>query len=745
MPACGKGFVKWVDGGRECMASEATTGSAGAEGSGGSRGLVVFGRRVPVGVWWGLLELFALTGLAVAQPLLDVTGKAPDFFLLHRSDRAQILLLVALIVLAPAAGLWAAEVLAWLVAGERVRRLVHLVWVTGLFCLLALEVAKKLTPLRGRRLVLAALVVGLAAGWVYARWAPIRLWLRYLAPAPLVFALVFATLSPTAELIVPARASSEGAVATTQTRPGQPLPPVVMVLFDEFPLQSLLDSSGHVDRRVYPNFAGFADQATWYRNATGIGGWTPFAVPSMLSGTWPTRAQRSSVPDRSGWPDNLFTLFDRYYNLKVFETVTQLCPPQRCGQTGTRSGFKTVAKETAKLYRTITSPQDTAADAASVGENPDLGGDDTKKGPTAYFGNLAQDQVRRVDKFVGSINAEDPQPTLYFLHVLLPHSPWKYLPDGRVYNSSSLPNAAVARDVWPTPVQQLNQQRHLVQLAYTDKVMARILQRLKDQGLYDKSLVVMTADHGEGFTPGNGSRGLGPGNAAQLMWVPTFIKAPGQTKGRIDDRNWEHVDLLPTIADIAGLTIPWKVDGHAQTSPPRRQTTDKTFYNHPGEPLHRPGPPNFATVLHGVTDTLIRAHQNGERGFWQYGATADWIYQPPAKLGRIGGPPVTAKIRDWDLFGRIDPKAPAVPTLVVGQLTGPAPPQATMVVAVNGQVAATSGLFPMQDGQPATSFAAFVPDFLYRAGPGPPQLQLYLTTKTGSGTQLQPVTIANGT
>ena len=192
------------------MASEATTGSAGAEGSGGSRGLVVFGRRVPVGVWWGLLELFALTGLAVAQPLLDVTGKAPDFFLLHRSDRAQILLLVALIVLVPAAGLWAAEVLAWLVAGERVRRLVHLVWVTGLFCLLALEVAKKLTPLRGRRLVLAALVVGLAAGWVYARWAPIRLWLRYLAPAPLVFALVFATLSPTAELILPARAAPRG-------------------------------------------------------------------------------------------------------------------------------------------------------------------------------------------------------------------------------------------------------------------------------------------------------------------------------------------------------------------------------------------------------------------------------------------------------------------------------------------------------------------------------------------------------
>jgi hypothetical protein len=68
-----------------------------------------------------------------------------------------------------------------------------------------------------------------------------------------------------------------------------------------------------------------------------------------------------------------------------------------------------------------------------------------------------------------------------------------------------------------------------------------------------------------------------------------------------------------------------------------------------------------------------------------------------------------------------------------------------MVVAVNGKVGATSGFFPMQDGQPATSFAALVPDFLYRAGPGPPQLQLYLATPGGGGRQLQPVTVASGT
>ena len=40
-----------------------------------------------------------------------------------------------------------------------------------------------------------------------------------------------------------------------------------------------------------------------------------------------------------------------------------------------------------------------------------------------------------------------------------------------------------------------------------------------------------------------------------------FIKAPGQPAGAVDDRNWQHVDLLPTIAERAGVRVPWRVDG----------------------------------------------------------------------------------------------------------------------------------------------------------------------------------------
>jgi hypothetical protein len=696
---------------------------------------------LPRELWWSLLELFALTGFVVAQPLLDVAGKAPDFFLLHRASRGQILALVAMVVLLPAVGLWLVELAAFLVVGLRGQRLVHLGLLTGLFVVLAVEVGKELLPLRARRLLLAALVAGLVAGLVYARWPALKLWLRYLAAAPLVFALVFVTISPVSKLILPASEESRSTVPVRTS--SEPLPPVVMIFFDEFPLASLLDSSGTIDERVYPNFAEFASHATWYRNATGIGGWTPYAVPGMLRGRYPGEDLKTAAPDLSSYPDNLFTMFGHYYDLKVFETVTQLCPSDRCGQTGSPTGFADMARETARLYKGIASPVEVPADPATVGQNPTVDADAKRKGPTAYFGNLKYDQVRRSETFMRSINAGDRQPTLYFLHLLLPHALFKYLPDGRVYNSGSQKTPQLHRQVWPTAVQQVNQERQLLQLAYTDKVVGTLIDRLKQQGLWDKALVLMTADHGTGFVPGDGTRALGERNAPGLMWVPMFIKAPHQTKGRIDDRNWEHVDLLPTLADMVGLSVPWKVDGFSQVGPPRRQRTDKTFYNHPGDLLIRPGPPNFKKVLNGVTDTTARAHQNGERGFYQFGPYADWIYKSPGEIGQVGGSPVTVKITDWDLFDTIDPDSPAVPSLVAGKVTSETPPAGSvMVIAVNGQVGATPGFYPQELEAPPAWFGGLVPDFLYKAGPGRPQLQLYLATKVGGGWQLRPVTIS---
>jgi hypothetical protein len=51
---------------------------------------------------WALVELFVLCGFAIAQPLLDVTGRSPEFFLFRRADRLDIAALVSGLILLPA-------------------------------------------------------------------------------------------------------------------------------------------------------------------------------------------------------------------------------------------------------------------------------------------------------------------------------------------------------------------------------------------------------------------------------------------------------------------------------------------------------------------------------------------------------------------------------------------------------------------------------------------------------------------
>jgi hypothetical protein len=60
------------------------------------------------------VELFALTGFVVAQPLLDVIGRSPDFLLFRQADARDIVLLAVAITLLPPLALWALELLAGL-------------------------------------------------------------------------------------------------------------------------------------------------------------------------------------------------------------------------------------------------------------------------------------------------------------------------------------------------------------------------------------------------------------------------------------------------------------------------------------------------------------------------------------------------------------------------------------------------------------------------------------------------------
>jgi hypothetical protein len=521
-----------------------------------------------------------------------------------------------------------------------------------------------------------------------------------------------------------------------------------MILFDEFPLSSLLDAKGRIDRRVYPNFAELADQSTWYRNATGVAGYTPWALPAMLTGNYPAEAK---APHSTAYPDNLFSLLGQSsYDVRAYETISQLCPPKLCPSlTGNleQTGLRGVVSDSTRVLRELLRPDDVAFDPTFF-----VDGSETREeaAPTSRqaaaaaqfrFRRIGRNQPARFDDFVAGLRPSE-RPTMHFLHLLLPHAPFRYLPSGVRYNFETF-GRAFKSDRLPAPLLGLSHQQHLLQVAYTDRLVGQVIGKLKAEGLWDRSLVVIGADHGSGWTPGEHPRALGQRNPPDLMWVPQFIKAPGQDGGVTDDRNWEQVDLLPTIADHLGIPVPWTTEGRSQTGEPGRTRTEKWWYDVPGHRKVRDGPSNWKVVLAGETDTLVRG-DDGVRGLYRYGDTADLVYRDPASLGPVGGEAAPAILDDGQRFETVDPGSGELPALISGRFATPPPAGTTVLVAVNGRIGGVSGPFPERPGEPAVRFAAITPDFLWKAGDGRGQLRLYLLDRGGGRPRLQPVALSFG-
>ncbi|MGA4728624.1 sulfatase-like hydrolase/transferase [Micromonospora taraxaci] len=644
-----------------------------------------------------LLEVTALVGLVVTQPLLDVLGRSPDFFLFHRADPAQILLLLALVAVLPTTGVALLGALSRL-AGRTVRAVTHTGLVGLLLAALAVQVGRHVTPLRGVPLLVVALLLGAGGAVAHRRWRAPRLVLRLAAAGPVAFVALFLFASPTSAVVLPR--GDGGAAGTAQG--GGVHPPVVMLILDELPLVSLLGADGTIDATRFPHFAELAGASTWYRNATGVSGWTPNALPAMLTGRYPAKPV---APHYSQYPDNIFTAFGGLYDIKAEESITRLCPPSRCEQPVTpEQGLGVLVRETGKLLGRIAGPTESTVDPEdSYREQTRVeagldAAEPVPADPKFRWDSLDDNQPARFTSFLAGLKPT-PRPTLHFLHLLMPHSPWAYLPSGARYDApEDLPNDGAG---WV----DLARQRHLAQLGYTDRLLGETLRTLRASGLYDQSLLVVTADHGVSFRPGAQGRGMDAIKAAagEVAWVPMFVKEPRQQTGRVDDRNWEHVDLLPTVADEANIRLPWRVDGRSARQAPRTDGT-KHFYDRPGEPTTFPGgvpsPPPLPTP-HPLVGTQVRA-------------------------GPAAG---NARVADLAAFTAMDPDTGTLPALVWGDVPDQIPDGTLLAVAINGRIGAVVPAVPADPG--GRRFAALLTDdTLFRAGTN--QLDVLQVTPDGT-------------
>jgi hypothetical protein len=111
----------------------------------------------------------------------------------------------------------------------------------------------------------------------------------------------------------------------------------------------------------------------------------------------------------------------------------------------------------------------------------------------------------------------------------------------------------------------------LLQLGFTDRLVGELLARLKASGLYDRALLIVLADHGVSFRPNDRRRAFTDTNLEDVAFMPLFVKTPGQKAGRTVDEPVQTIDVLPTIADVLNIDVPWRMDGTSLLTPRARQ------------------------------------------------------------------------------------------------------------------------------------------------------------------------------
>ena len=475
-------------------------------------------------------------------------------------------------------------------------------------------------------------------------------------------------------------ARSERASAAAGDRP-----PVVLLVFDEFPADALLGPDGRIDAARFPNFAALARTSTWFRSATTVFDSTTRAVPAILD----ARAPRPDTgPGFQGHPDNVFTLFDSLgYRVVAEESVSPLCPPSVC-------------------------PGSTPGTADAV------------------LGRLrGNDRHTRLRDWIASMR-RGAGPTLYMQHALLPHEPWIYLPSGRQNRPSGKdPVGAVNRPIGfhDALLTDHNHLRHLLQVGSVDHDIGLLIRHLRGEELFDRALIAVVADHGYSFEVGaDDRRQVTDTNIAQIAPVPYFVKAPGQRKGRVADQLVRTVDLLPTIADLLGVRIPWRHEGRSGFS---ASTLRRKVVRIPRRDFSRVVSIEGAELERRRRQVrLQRARKfgsgSGSRVFlgdpW---ASAYLIGPHPELIGRpvdrdsvTASGSVRAALANARLLRSVRPGHGVYPTRVTGILRGgTAAEKRDLAVAANGRIQAVGRSFRLR-GQRPEYFSLVLPESSLHAG-----------------------------
>lgn len=136
---------------------------------------------------------------------------------------------------------------------------------------------------------------------------------------------------------------------------------------------------------------------------------------------------------------------------------------------------------------------------------------------------------------------DEAKPFFYFLHLYEPHAP--YTP--------------------PEPYASRYPSSYDGEIAATDAILGRFLAFLRQEGIYDRAMIVVVSDHGEGLGD-HGEDEHGIFLYREAIAVPMLVKLPRQQlAGRESKTAVGLFDVAPTMVQAAGVDRPAEMQGSA--------------------------------------------------------------------------------------------------------------------------------------------------------------------------------------
>lgn len=187
----------------------------------------------------------------------------------------------------------------------------------------------------------------------------------------------------------------------------------------------------------------------------------------------------------------------------------------------------------------------------------------TKKGVAVERKQYSHDLF--IEEGLSWIDAHKAEPFFLYLALTIPHANNER---GRAEGDGmEVPDYGLYADkAWPKP-----EQGRAAMITRMDRDVGRVLDRLRDLGIAENTIVFFTSDNGphrEGgsdadFNDSNGpvrgyKRDLTDGGIREpmLAWWPGTLKP-----GAVSEQVWAFWDVMPTLAELAGVEPPKGIDG----------------------------------------------------------------------------------------------------------------------------------------------------------------------------------------